>query len=150
MPIFAVNKRARADYRIFETYEAGIVLTGAEVKSTRAGGLKLTGAYVSMLRGRPFLINAHISAYKPAGPQPGYDPTHSRGLLLMRGELRKLQGKLAQEGYTIVPLKSFSAHNRVKIEIGVARGRREYEKRERIKERESKRTIKRALTRRLQ
>jgi len=148
MPVFAVNKRARADYTVFETYEAGVSLTGPEVKSVRGGGLKLTGSYVAMLRGRPYLINAHISAYKPAGPQPDYNPTRSRALLLTMDELRKLHGKLAQEGYTVVPLKAFSAHNRVKLEIGVARGRREYEKRDKIKERETKRTVKRALNRR--
>lgn len=148
MPVFAVNKRAHSDYSILETYEAGVVLSGPEVKSIRGGGLKLTGSYVAMVRGRPHLINAHISAYKPAGPQPDYDPTRSRALLLRMDELRKLHGKLAQEGFTVVPLKAFSAHNRVKLEVGVARGRREYEKREKIKERDTKRTIKRALTRR--
>lgn len=148
MTEFAFNKRALGDYQILDKYEAGLVLTGPEVKSIRGGGLKLTGAFVTMLRGRPHLVNAHISAYKPAGPQPGYEPTRTRALLVTKKELRTLQGTVAREGYTLVPLRAFSAHNLIKLEFAVGRGRREYEKRERIKERESKRAIKRALRRR--
>jgi SsrA-binding protein len=147
MATFAINKRAKSDYQILETFEAGIKLTGAEVKSVRLGGMRLTGAYVTLAGGNVSLINAHIAAYKPAGPQPDYDPTQSRRLLLKKEEVRRLSGLMQQKGYTLVPLRSYSLRNFIKLEFAVGRGKRQFEKREDIKRREAKREMGRAMRR---
>jgi SsrA-binding protein len=148
MAIYAINKRAKGDYRLLETYDAGIKLTGAEVKSVKGGGMRLVGAFVTLHGGNLSLTNAHIGPYKPAGPQPDYDPTRSRQLLVKREELRKIIGAMQQKGLTMVPLRAYSAHNLIKIEFAIARGKREYEKRDTIKKREADRAIGQALRRR--
>ncbi len=145
MPIFATNKRALYDYKISDKFEAGLKLLGHEVKSIKKGGLKLRGAYVTINQGQAFLINAHVTTYKPAGPLPEYDPKRSRLLLLNKKELRKLIGLTNQKGVTLVPLKSYSKKNLIKLEFGVGRGAKEYEKREKIKKRQDRKTIRRAL-----
>lgn len=145
MATFAINKSAKRDYKILESFEAGIKLTGAEVKSTKLGGMRLKGAFVTLQKGILQLTNAHISKYKPAGPQPDYNPTRSRLLLLKKAELRKIVGQMNQKGLTMVPLRAYSAHNLIKVEFAIARGKRQYEKRETIKKRESKRTMQQAL-----
>jgi SsrA-binding protein len=145
MATFALNRRARADYRLLETFEAGIKLTGPEVKSVRQGGLKLEGSYVTLMGGQLKLVNALISAYKPAGPQLEYDPTRTRELLVHRHELDKIIGRKSEAGLTLVPTKAYSSHNRVKVEVALAKGRREFEKREHIKKREDQRSMRRAL-----
>ncbi len=147
MPALAINKRAKADYTILETFDAGIKLTGAEVKSTKLGGMRLVGSFVTVHNNQVFLTNAHISRYKPAGPQPDYDPERSRALLVTRNELNRIGGRLRQKGFTLIPLRAYTAHNLIKIEFGVGRGRKEYEKRDVIKKRESDRAIKRAMNR---
>lgn len=145
MSTLAFNKRAKSDYNILETFDAGIKLTGAEVKSTKLGGMRLVGAFVTVHNDQVFLTNAHISRYKPAGPQPDYDPERSRVLLVKRDELNKIQGSLNQKGLTLVPLRAYTAHNLIKIEFGIGRGRKQYEKRDVIKKREVQRAIKRAI-----
>lgn len=148
MSDLASNKLARRDYDILDTLEAGLALTGQEVKSIRTGHLKLNGAYVTIARGEAWLVGAHIPAYKAAGPLPGYDPERTRKLLVHKRELEHLVGKIAEKGLTVVPLRVYNRHGKLKLECGIGRGRKEYEKREVIKKREVQREIRHALKRR--
>ncbi|MBI4280709.1 SsrA-binding protein SmpB [Candidatus Uhrbacteria bacterium] len=148
MSDFATNKVARRDYEILETLEAGLMLTGAEVKSARAGQMKLQGAYVAFPRAEAWLVGAHIPLYKPAGSRPDYQPDRSRKLLLHRRELAHLLGKQKEKGLTVVPLRLYTRHGKLKLEIGLGRGRKEFEKREKIKRREAEREIRTVMKRR--
>ncbi len=141
----AQNKKALFDYEILEKFEAGLVLTGAETKAVKDGQISLKGSYVNFHNGEAYLLNAHISAYKPAGKLANYDPTHSRRLLLNKKEIRYLQGKIQEKGLTVVPLSVYTKHRFVKVEIAVGRGKQKYDKRETIKKRDLDREIKRAL-----
>jgi len=141
MTVIATNKRAYFDYEILENFEAGIVLTGQEVKSIKTGHVSLAGAYVTMKDNEAWLTNAHVSPYKMAGSLPGYEPTHSRKLLLRKHELMSLVGKIKQKGLTLMPLKVYTKKGKVKLEFGLARGKKKYEKRELIKKREVKKRI---------
>lgn len=151
MKILAQNKKAKYDYDILETFTAGIVLIGSEVKSAKLGNVSLKGSYVTIRPTGPkgqneaWLINTHIAPYKPAGPQPKYDPERSRKLLLHRKEIDSLCGKLKQKGLTLVPLSMYTKEGRIKLEFGLGRGKRKYEKREKIKKREAERRMARAL-----
>ncbi len=140
----AVNRRARHDYFIEETIEAGLVLTGSEVKSLRAGKAQLKDSYARIERGEAWLLNAHISEYSPAA-QFGHDPTRRRKLLLHAREIARLAGKTKESGLTLVPLRLYFKHGRAKVELGLARGKKLYDKRESIKERESRREMDRAM-----
>jgi SsrA-binding protein len=136
----ASNRRARHDYHIEETYEAGISLVGSEVKSLRAGKASLQDAY-AMVRGEEiFLVGAHIPPYPQASIQ-NHEPTRSRKLLLHRAEIRRLIGKTAQKGLTLIPLRLYFKENRVKVELALARGKRAYDKREAIVKREAEREM---------
>jgi len=108
MPTLSINKKARYDYTIMDTMEAGIQLTGAEVKSVRGGRLNLAGSRVVITRGEAYLLGAQIAAYSQAGAQPGYDPQRTRRLLLHMREIRKLIGKLEEAGLTVVPLSAYT------------------------------------------
>lgn len=147
MANLAENRTAFFDYDILETYEAGLVLTGQEVKSVKQGHLNLKGAYVTFHNGEATLLNAHISPYKQAGHLPDFDPTMTRHLLLHKREIANLQGKAAEKGLTIVPLKVYTKGRLIKVSIGVARGRHQYDKREMLKDRaiarEARQTAKR-------
>ena len=133
--IAAQNRRARYDYAIAETFEAGLVLTGSEVKSLRAGKGNINEAYAAAKDGEIFLLNAHISEYAQA--REGHDPLRARKLLLKKREVRKLLGAVQREGMTIVPLKIyFNARGIAKAEIGLAKGRKKHDRREREKERD--------------
>ncbi len=145
MPTLAVNKRARYDYEILDTFEAGLVLSGQEVKSVRAGRMNLTGSYVTVKQGAAWLIGAHIPKYPQAGPQPTYDPDRSRLLLLHRRELTRIAGKMEQKGLTLVPISAYTKGSMIKIEFGVGRGKRQFEKRESIKKRDVDREVRRSL-----
>ena len=145
MPTLAVNKRAKFDYEILDKYEAGIVLTGQEVKSVRAGRMSLTGSYVTIKRGTASLIGANIPKYPQAGPIPGYEADRSRTLLLHTRELRKLTEKLDQKGLTLVPISVYTKGPMIKIEFGVGRGKKQFEKRETIKRRDVDREIRRSM-----
>ena len=127
------NKKAFFDYEILEKLEAGLVLTGPEVKSAKAGHMNLKGSYVTFHGGDALLTNAHISAYQPAGKNPDYDPTRSRRLLLKKKEIDYLRSKSQEKGLTIVPLKVYTKNRFVKVEVGVARGKKQFDKRESIK-----------------
>lgn len=145
MPTLAINKRAKYDYNILQTFEAGLVLTGQEVKSVKLGHLSLKGAYVSVKKGELYLINAHISPYKYAGSLPDYEPTQHRKLLLKKQEIKHLIGKIKEKGLTLVPIKVYTKHNRIKLEFGVGQGKKLIDKRETIKKREEKRKMDRMM-----
>jgi len=151
MPILANNRRASFDYDLLETYEAGLVLLGHEVKAAKAGHINLGGAYVSLRSGNNgselWLINAHISPYRFAGKLTDYDPVRERRLLLKKSELGHLFGKTQEKGLTLVPVKMYTKRSFVKLEFALARGKKKYDKRESIKKRELERQI-RTLTKR--
>jgi SsrA-binding protein len=137
-----VNRRARHDYHILETYEAGLILTGSEVKSIRAGQANLAEAHCIIRNGKVILVGCHISPYKPAARQNPSDPARSRQLLLHKSEISRLTGKLKERGLTLVPLKLyFNERGFAKLQIGLARGKKHYDKRQAIKERDVKRYL---------
>jgi SsrA-binding protein len=138
------NRKAYHDYYIEETLEAGISLLGTEVKSLREGKANLKDSYVIIKGKEAFLLNCHISPYSH-GNIVNHDPLRSRKLLLHRKELEGLMGKSLQKGYTLIPLKIYFKDSHAKVELGVAKGKRLYEKREKIKEREAKRAIERVM-----
>lgn len=141
----AENRRAKFDYEILETLEAGIILSGQEVKSAKEGHMSLKGAYVTVNRGEAFLINAQISPYKKAGRLEGFDPRRSRKLLLTKKEIKRLSGKLKEKGLTLVPLSAYNKHGFIKIEIALGKGKAKIDKREKIRKREADRKIRRVL-----
>lgn len=143
----ATNRHALRDYSILERLEAGITLTGSEVKSLRSAKGSLSEAFARIREGEVWLENMHISPYEQ-GEKRGYDPLRPRKLLLHRGEIERLVGKMAERGLTLVPLRVYFTHGLAKIELGLGKGKREYEKRQTIAEREQKREIERALGRR--
>ena len=143
MSTLAINRKARFDYEILEKYQAGVALSGQEVKAVKNGHLSLKGAFVTFHQGRPVLTNAHITKYRFAGDLPDYDPTQPRFLLLKKKEIAYLRGKLHEKGLTIVPLSVYTKNRLIKVEIAVARGKHEYDKRETIKKRDAEREIKR-------
>lgn len=149
MPTLATNSRAKFDYDILKTYEAGIVLTGQEVKSVRSGNVSLKGAYGALHGGELWLINAHIGPYKKAGRLADYDPTRTRKLLLRSREIKELIGKVQSQGLTLIPLSVYTRGRRLKVELGLGRGRKKYEKREVIKKRAIQKELRQALKRRI-
>jgi SsrA-binding protein len=140
----AGNRRAYHDYFIDETIEAGIVLTGTEVKSVRAGRVNLREAYASINESEAWLWNAHISPYDH-GNRFNHEPTRTRKLLLHKGEILRLQNTVKKKGYTLVPVRMYFKRNHAKVELGLARGKKEYDKRDAIAERDAKRDVERAL-----
>ncbi len=144
MKVVCQNRKAYHDYYIEETLEAGISLLGTEVKSLREGKANLKDSYVIIKGKEAFLLNCHISPYSH-GNIVNHDPLRSRKLLLHRKEIEELMGKSLQKGYTLIPLKIYFKDSHAKVELGVAKGKRLYEKREKIKEREAKRAIERVM-----
>lgn len=145
MPSYATNKKARFDYEILETLQAGLVLSGMEVKSIRNGHISLKGAFITFHNNDAYLTNAHISKYKYTGKAPDYDPEQSRKVLLKKKEINQLRGKMQEEGLTIVPLSIYNKGRRIKMEIAVCRGKKKYDKREAIKKRDARKEIARDL-----
>lgn len=140
----AQNRKAHHDYFIDDTYEAGIVLTGTEIKSVRRGSANLRDAYARIERGEVFLHNMHISPYAQ-GNRFNHDPLRTRKLLLHRSEIAKLVGAIKDKGYTLVPLKLYLHNGYCKVELGLAKGKKQYDKRESEKRRDADREIARAL-----
>ena len=141
----AVNRKARYDYSIDETVEAGLVLTGTEIKSVRAGKANLSDSYARIEGGEAWLVGAHIAPYE-GGNRQNHEPKRDRKLLLHRGQIEELRGRAAQKGQTIIPLRLYiSGRGHAKIELGLARGKRQYDRRREIAERESRRTMEREL-----
>ena len=151
MPILILNKKASYDYTLLDKFEAGLVLFGHEVKSLRAGQGSLKGSFISLRtkNGKPelFLIGSQISLYKQAGQIPDYNQTRERKLLLKNQEIRHLIGKTREEGLTLIPLKIYTNHSFLKLEFALAKGKKQYDKRESIKKREVERNL-RSLTKR--
>lgn len=145
MAVFAKNPIAKSDYEFLDTFEAGLVLSGHEVKSIRNGHVSLKGAWGVVQRGEVYLIGMHVNAYPQAGPLPGYDPTHSRKLLLTAKEVYDITQKIQRDGLTLVPLQVYSKRHFVKVSLGLGRRKKKYEKRAAIKERTTKREVQRSL-----
>lgn len=138
--IVSTNRKAYHDYFIEETYEAGISLLGTEVKSLREGKANLRDSHAIIKEGEAFLLNCHISPYSH-GNIHNHDPLRTRRLLLHKREIDSLWGKVRQKGYTLIPLKIYFKNGRAKVEIGLCKGKRQYEKRAAIKEKEAQREI---------
>lgn len=145
--VIATNRKARHDYLIEDTYEAGIALTGSEIKSIRAGQVNLRDSYATVRNQELWLINAHIAPYKQASHQ-NHEPRRERKLLMHRREINRLIGKLQEKGLTLVPLKIYLKNSWAKVQLGLARGKRAYDKRQSLRAREDQRRIDRALGRR--
>lgn len=144
MPVLATNKRANFDYEIIQTWEAGLELTGNEVKSIRLGLASLKEAYVFIKNSELFLTGAHIGKYPKSGEMT-YDPTRDRKLLLRKSEIMQIIGLKTQQGLTLIPIKLYTRGQRIKLEIGLGRGRKKADKRELIKKRDLDREIRRDL-----
>ncbi|HEY7049451.1 MAG TPA: SsrA-binding protein SmpB [Jatrophihabitantaceae bacterium] len=145
--VVASNRKARHDYAILDTYEAGIVLTGTEVKSLRAGRASLADSYGSVEDGEVWLRNVHIPEYTE-GSWTNHEPRRTRKLLLHRAEILRLIGKTKESGLTLVPLSMYFSDGRVKVELALARGKRSYDKRQDMARRDADREIRRAVGRR--
>lgn len=145
MTELASNKKAFFDYEILDRYEAGLVLFGQEVKSVKTGHISLKGSFVTLKNGELYLINADIPPYRHAGIVTGYDSRRSRKLLLKKAEIRHLIGKLKAEGLTLVPIRMYTKKRLVKLEFAIAKGKKQYDKREDIAKKEAGRKMKRAL-----
>lgn len=143
----ASNPKARHDYEILETMEAGMVLTGSEVKSLRGGSASMRESFAIIRDGEPLLIGMHIGPYAQAG-YAGHEPTRTRKLLLHKDEIQRLVGKTAERGLTLVPLKVYFNHGLAKIELGLAKGKKTYDRRESLKEKDAQMQIDRAMRRR--
>ena len=147
MSDLAVNRRAYFDYEILQTYEAGIELRGFEVKAVKAGRINLAGAYALIRGNEAWLLNASIPPYQQKNTPAGYDPQRTRRLLLHTSEIKELTGAASQKGLTMVPLKVYTTHNRVKVLLGLGRHKKKEDKREKIKRRDTQREIDRTLKR---
>jgi len=146
--LVATNRKARHDYFIDETYEAGIVLTGTEIKSARVGRVNLRDSYVQVKNGELWLIDTHIAPYEQAG-HSSHEPKRPRKLLMRRREINWLEGKVQEKGYTLIPLRLYLKDNKwAKVEIALARGKKLYDKRQAIRERDAQREMERGLVRR--
>jgi SsrA-binding protein len=140
--IICQNRKAYFDYFIDDVVEAGIVLTGPEVKSIRMGKANINDGFARIQKGEVFLHNAHISPY-PFTPQDSSDPTRTRKLLLHRREIKRLIGKTEEKGYTLIPLKLYFRDRHVKVELGLAKGKKQYDKRETMRRRDQEREMQR-------
>ncbi len=142
--VVANNRKARHDYHIEDTLETGIVLTGSEIKSIRGGQVNLRDSYATVRNGELWLLNAHISPYKQATHQ-NHEPKRERKLLAHRREINRLTGKLQEKGLTLIPLRIYLKDSRAKVELGLGRGKKLYDKRQTLRERDDRRRMERAL-----
>jgi SsrA-binding protein len=143
--ILSENKKAYFDYEILEKFEAGMVLSGQEVKSIKSGKISLKSSYVVFNEQEPFLIGAKVPAYQPKNAPSDYDPEKSRKLLLKKTEIKHLIGKVSERGIALIPLKIYVKNAMVKLEFGIAKGRKKFSKKEMIKKRENQREVQREL-----
>jgi len=143
MNIYSENKKAHFDYEILEKYEAGLVLSGQEVKSIRTGHINLSGSYVILKNTQPSLVGAKIPAYQPKNAPKDYNPEQIRRLLLNQKEIDYLAGKVNERGFSLIPLKIFDKNGRIKLEFGLAKGKKKFDKKEKIKKRDVEREIQR-------
>ncbi len=145
MTTFATNKRAHFDYTILENYEAGLELLGSEVKSIKTKHVSLKEAFVTIHDSELYLTNAHIPLYIHAGKVPAYSPTRPRKLLVKKSEIKRLIGSIRAKGLTLVPIKLYTKRRLIKLSFGLGKGKKEIDKREKIKKREDERGIRRML-----
>jgi SsrA-binding protein len=151
MGILAINKRARYDYNISDTYEAGLVLFGHEVKTIRAGQASLKGAFVTFKSNiknkipELYLTNAHIPLYKKASTVKSHDPDRPKKLLIKKSEIKRLIGKKQAEGISFIPLNIHTKHNKIKLEFGIGKGKKKYDKREDLKKKDDRKKISRMM-----
>lgn len=145
--VVATNRKARHDFEILDTYEAGMALTGSEIKSVRAGHVNLREGFVQPRGDELWLLNVHIASYEQAG-MFGHDPLRPRKLLLHRREIDRLMSQIQEKGLTLVPTLMYLTRGRAKIEIALARGKKKYDKRSALRERDSDRQIQRTLNER--
>ena len=141
MKIIAENKKAYFDYEILEKFEAGIVLTGQEVKSIRSGRINLAGSYVILDKEEVFLLNAQIPPYQPKNAPPDYDPARARKLLLNKSEIKYLVGKAQEKRLTLIPLRVYTKKGKIKLEFGLGKGRKKASKKELLRKRDIEREI---------
>ncbi|SDJ02496.1 SsrA-binding protein SmpB [Natribacillus halophilus] len=146
--IIAQNKKARHDFFIEETFEAGIVLRGTEIKSIRAGRINIKESFARVENGEVILHQAHISPYEQ-GNRHNHDPVRERKLLLHKREIKKLIGKTQQQGYAIIPIKVYLKQGLAKVQIGLAKGKKKYDKRQAMKEKDAKRQMDKAIGQRM-
>ena len=141
MENLAENRKARFDYEIAKTFEAGIELLGSEVKSVKTGHFQIAGSRVLIRGGEAWLVNAHIPPYQPKNMPEGYEDDHARRLLLTKAEIKELAGTLQEKGQALVPLRAYLKRSLIKLELGLGRGRKKYDKREVIKKRSDRREM---------
>ncbi len=146
--IVATNRKARHQYRFYDTYEAGLVLQGSEIKSIRAGRVSLQEGFVLFENGEAWLVNVHIAPYDPASRQ-NHNPRRRRKLLLHRREIDRLQARVQEKGFTVVPTKLYLKNGLAKVEIALVRGKKQYDKRQTLAKRDAKRQVERAIKERL-
>jgi len=137
--VYSDNQKASFDYEILETIEAGLVLEGHEVKAIKTGKASIKGSYVKIVDGAPYLVGANISPYQPANTPADYDPQHSRKLLLSKKEISTLIGTSQAYGLTLVPLKIYDKKGRLKLLVGIARGKKKYDKQEALRKKDVQR-----------
>ncbi len=153
MNIYSENRKATFDYEILEKYEAGLVLQGQEVKSIKGGHINLSGSYVVIRNGLPFLIGAKVPAYQPKNAPADYNPEQARKLLLNKKEIDYLARYVGggaglpagRQGFSLIPLKVYDQHGRIKLEFGLAKGKKKFDKKEKIKERDIERNMRRGV-----
>jgi len=151
MEIYAENKKALFNYEIIEKYEAGLVLLGHEVKSIKAGHITLSGSYIVIRAGatdnaEPFIIGSKVPAYQPKNTPDSYNPERLRKILLNKKEINYLMGKVNERGFSLVPLKVYQQNGRIKLEFALAKGQKKFDKKEKIKKRDTNREINRLLS----
>jgi len=146
MKIYSENKKAGFEYEILEKFEAGVVLFGQEVKSIRTGHINLGGTYVTFRDAEPYLIGVKIPPYQPLNIGADYDEERLRKLLLNKKEIDYLMGRSKEKGFSLIPLKIYDNSGRIKLEFGLAKGRKKYDKKEKIKKRDVQREVNRELS----
>jgi len=144
--IYSENKKGYFDYEILEKFEAGIVLFGQEVKSIKTGHINLSGSYVAIRNNEPFLLGVKVPPYQPNNAGADYNEERQRKLLLNKKEINYLAGRTKTKGFSLIPLKIYENNGRVKLEFGLARGKKKYDKKEKIKKRDIEREINRELS----
>jgi len=146
MKVYSENRKAGFDYEVLEKFEAGMVLFGQEVKSIRTGHINLGGSYITLASGEPFLVGVKVPPYQPNNVGADYNEERQRKLLLNKKEIDYLIGKSKTKGFSLIPLKIFDNNGRVKLEFGLARGKKKYDKKEKIKKRDVQREVNRELS----
>lgn len=146
MKVYSENKKATYDYEVLEKFEAGLVLFGQEVKSIKTGHINLSGSYVTLVSGEPFLIGVKVPPYQPNNAGADYGEERQKKLLLNKKEINYLIGKTKQKGFSLIPLKIYEKNGRIKLEFGLAKGKKEYNKKEKIKKRDIDREVNRELS----